>query len=64
SSPDFDGFGGEIYVGTLDNDGVAIADIADGTVSNDVLSDLDDIREGIIDGSINTGWDDYLASLN
>lgn len=64
SSPDFDGFGGEIYVGTLDNDGVAIADIADGTVSNDVLSDLDDIREGIINGSINTGWDDYLASLN
>jgi basic membrane protein A and related proteins len=64
SSPDFAGFAGDTYVGTLENDGVAIADVAAGTVSDDILSELDDIREGIIDGTVNTGWDDYLAGLN
>ncbi|MGC9347139.1 MAG: BMP family lipoprotein [Anaerolineae bacterium] len=62
SSPDFEGFGGENYVGTLDNEGVGISDIAAGTISDEVQSDLDDIREAIINGEINTGWEDYLAS--
>ncbi len=62
SSPDFEGFGGEVYVGTLDNEGVGISDVAAGTISDEVQSDLDDLRQAIIDGEINTGWDDYLAS--
>jgi basic membrane protein A len=61
SASDFDGFGGETYVGTLENEGVAISEVAAGTVSDEVQSDLDDIREAIINGEINTGWEDYLA---
>ncbi len=60
----FDGFGGELYVGVLANDGVGLASIAAGAVSGEVESAIDDIRQGIIDGTINTGWADYLASLN
>ena len=60
----FDGFGGDTYVGTLANDGVGVGVIADGTISGDVESAMDDIRQGIIDGTINTGWADYLSSLN
>lgn len=62
SSPDFEGFGGETYVGTLENEGVGIAAVAAGTISDEVQSDLDDLRQAIIDGEINTGWSDYLAS--
>lgn len=60
----FGGFGGESYMGTLANDGVDVGPIASGTVSSDVESAMDDIRQGIIDGTINTGWADYLSSLN
>ena len=60
----FGGFGGESYVGTLVNDGVGVGPIASGMVSSDVESAMDDIRQGIIDGTINTGWADYLSSLN
>ena len=63
-SPDFQGFGGETYLGTLSNDGVGLADVAGGAVSKDVLDDLDTIRQSIIDGTIDTGWAAYLASLN
>lgn len=44
-----------IVVGTLENDGVGLADyheLAD-MVSGDMQSELDEIRQGIIDGSIN-----------
>ena len=60
----FSGFGGESYVGTLANDGVGVGVIADGMISGDVESAMDDIRQGIIDGTVNTGWADYLSSLN
>lgn len=64
AADDFDGFGGELYVGTLSNDGVGVGTIAAGALSGDAESAMDDIRQGIIDGMINTGWADYLASLN
>ena len=58
----FQGFQGENYVGTLANEGVGLADVADGAVDQAVLDELDTIRQGIIDGEIDTGWDGYLAS--
>lgn len=64
SSDGFESFGGETYLGTLDNGGVGLADVADGAVSGDVLNELDDVKQGIIDGSIDTGWGAYLSSLN
>lgn len=63
SSPDFEGFGGETYLGTLENEGVGLAPVAEGTISSEVQNELDEIRQGIIDGEINTGWADYLAGL-
>jgi len=64
SDPDFEGFGGDTYVGTLENDGVGIASVAAGTISDDVQEELEDLQQAIIDGEINTGWADYLAGLN
>ncbi|WP_062530930.1 BMP family lipoprotein [Demequina rhizosphaerae] len=46
------GFSTEPYVGTLENEGVGVADFAEGTVSDAVLTELDTIKAGIIDGSI------------
>ena len=63
SASDFAGFGGEIYIGTLANDGMGLADVAKGTISNDVVDELEDVRQGIIDGTIETGWAAYLANL-
>ena len=62
SSDDFQGFQGENYVGTLENEGVGLADVADGAVDQAVLDELETIRQGIIDGEIDTGWDAYLAA--
>lgn len=64
ASPDFDGFGGEVYVGTLENNGVGLAPIAEGAVSDEVLDALDEVEQLIIQGELNTGWSDYLASLS
>jgi len=61
--PNFKGFNGENYVGTLANDGVDIAPVAAGAVPADVLKEIETIKQGIIDGKIDTGWDAYLASL-
>lgn len=60
----FQGFGGETYVGTLANDGVGIAPVAAGAVSNDIIQELEQVKQAIIAGQINTGWADYIASLN
>ncbi|WP_062461495.1 BMP family lipoprotein [Demequina soli] len=46
------GFSAEPYVGTLENEGVGLADFAAGAVPDDVVADLDTIKAGIIDGSI------------
>ncbi|HQJ11663.1 MAG TPA: BMP family ABC transporter substrate-binding protein [Anaerolineae bacterium] len=61
--PNFKGFNGENYVGTLANNGVDIAPVAAGAVPADVLKEIETIKQGIIDGKIDTGWDAYLASL-
>lgn len=64
SDSDFDGFGGETYLGTLANDGVGLADVKEGVISSDVQNELDDIRKAIIDGDIDTGWAAYISGLN
>lgn len=58
-------FEGGTYVGTLENDGVALAPLHEfEDAAPEGLSDeLETIRQGIIAGEINTGWADYLASL-
>ncbi|MBP8863907.1 MAG: BMP family ABC transporter substrate-binding protein [Anaerolineae bacterium] len=61
--PNFKGFNGENYVGTLANNGVDIAPVAAGAVPADVLKEIETLKQGIIDGKIDTGWDAYLASL-
>ena len=43
-------FQGGVYVGTLANDGVAIADVQG--ASAELKAELEQIRQGIIDGSI------------
>ncbi|MGC9358260.1 MAG: BMP family lipoprotein, partial [Anaerolineae bacterium] len=62
-APDFDTFSGP-YVGTLNNDGVGISPVAEGAVSQDVLDEVENIRQAIIDGEIDTGWDAYLAATS
>lgn len=49
-------FEGGTYVGTLENDGVAIAPFNefDDAVSDETKAELEEIRQGIIDGSIST----------
>ncbi|WP_061960736.1 BMP family lipoprotein [Demequina flava] len=47
-----EGFTNEPYVGTLENEGVGIADFPEGVVPEDVVSALDGLREGIIAGEI------------
>lgn len=49
-------FEGGIYTGTLENDGVELAPFHEfeGDISDELQSELDAIREGIIDGSIAT----------
>ncbi|NBD36371.1 MAG: BMP family ABC transporter substrate-binding protein [Chloroflexi bacterium] len=64
ASPDFAGFDGEVYLGTLENNGVGLARIAQGAVSDEVLEDLDDVKMSIIREELDTGWSDYLASLS
>ncbi|HXK42504.1 MAG TPA: BMP family ABC transporter substrate-binding protein [Anaerolineae bacterium] len=61
--PNFKGFNGENYVGTLANNGVGIAPVAAGAVPADVLKEIETLKQGIIDGKIDTGWAAYLASL-
>lgn len=63
SASDFAGFGGESYVGTLANDGVGLADVASGAISKDIEDELEDVRQGIIDGTIDSGWETYLSNL-
>ncbi|MDN4479970.1 BMP family lipoprotein [Demequina muriae] len=47
-----DGFTNEPYVGTLENEGVGIADFAEGTVDDETLAAIEEIRAGIIAGEI------------
>jgi len=45
-------FSNEPYVGTLENEGVGIAEFPEGVVPEEVVSELDGLREGIISGDI------------
>jgi len=49
-------FQGGVYSGTLENDGVELGSFNefDGEISDELRSELDEIRQGIIDGSIST----------
>ncbi|WP_062135866.1 BMP family lipoprotein [Demequina aestuarii] len=47
-----EGFSTDPYVGTLENEGVGIADFAEGTVDDETLAALEEIRAGIIAGEI------------
>jgi basic membrane protein A len=51
--------GGGVYVGTLENGGVGMAPFHDfeGEIPDEIVQELDTIRAGIIDGSIDTGWE-------
>lgn len=55
-------FEGGLFVGTLENDGVGIAPFHDyeDQISDEVKSKLDEIRQGIIDGSISAEGKDYV----
>ncbi len=47
-------FSNELYVGTLENDGVGLADLSD-DVPSEVSDKLEELKAGIIDGSIKVG---------
>jgi basic membrane protein A len=55
-------FEGGLFVGTLENDGVGIAPFHDfeGQISDETKAELDEIRAGIIDGSISAEGKDYV----
>ncbi len=50
--------GGGVYVGTLANGGVGMAPFHDfeDQIPDDIKADLEAIQQGIIDGTIDTGW--------
>lgn len=50
--------GGGAYVGTLANGGVGLAPFHDyeDQIPDDIKQDLEEIKQGIIDGEIDTGW--------
>lgn len=52
-----DQFEGDLYLGTLENDGVGIAPFHEfeDQVPDNLMQELDEIRQGIIDGSISLG---------
>jgi len=47
-----DEFSGEAYVGTLANDGTALSEFGDFEVSDEIKAKLEELKAGIIDGSI------------
>lgn len=47
-----DEFSNERYIGTLENEGVGLADFPDDVVSDETVSELEEIREAIIAGEI------------
>lgn len=50
--------GGGVYVGTLSNGGVGLAPFHDyeDEIPEEIKQDLEEIKRGIIDGEIDTGW--------
>jgi len=52
SDNDFDGFKGELFVGTLENGGVGIADVATGVS----MDEIEAVKDALIKGEVETGW--------
>ncbi len=50
--------GGEVYKGNLANNGVALAPFQDfeDQIPDSIKTEIENIKEGIINGSISTGW--------
>jgi basic membrane protein A len=55
-----DTFQGGLYVGTLENDGVGIAELSS-QVPAEVASKIEELQQGIIDGSVSYDPEDYPA---
>jgi basic membrane protein A len=55
-------FEGTIYSGTLENDGVGIAPYHefDGSVPDELKSKVEELKQGIIDGSVSADYNDYV----
>ncbi len=55
-------FKGDIYSGTLENDGVGIAPYHefDSKIPSDLKSKIDELKQGIIDGSVSADYKDYV----
>jgi basic membrane protein A len=51
--------GGGVYIGTVENGGVGMAPYHDyeDQIPEQIVADLEEIRVGIIDGTIDTGWE-------
>lgn len=54
--------GGDVFVGTLENEGVAMAPFHEfeDEISDEVKAEIEEIRQGIIDGSVSADYNDYL----
>ena len=50
-----DSFSNELFVGTLENDGVGLAPYADGEVDADLEATIEDLKQQIIAGDITAG---------
>ena len=50
--------GGDLYIGTLTNEGVGLAPYHDyeDQIPDDLKKEIDEIVEGITKGEIDTGW--------
>ena len=55
-----DSFVNGLYVGTLENDGVGVAEFLD-VVPQELLDKIDELKQGIIDGSVSVDPADYPA---
>jgi basic membrane protein A len=58
-----DSFVGGLYVGTLENDGVGISEYQelDSIVPQELKDKIEELKQGIIDGSVSVNPDDYPA---
>ncbi len=55
-----DAFVSGLYVGTLENDGVGVAEFLD-TVPQELLDKIEELKQGIIDGTVSVDPADYPA---
>ncbi|MEA3309175.1 MAG: BMP family ABC transporter substrate-binding protein [Chloroflexota bacterium] len=60
----FESFHGETYVGSLENNGVGLASVSEGAISDEAVDGLEEVKQALIHGDVKTGWTDYLVSLS